>query len=62
MEALELGATTAQPSAPEQEAPVPGDPKFNQFAADEYSDFEDDTEFDEVLKDLGYVGKKKEKK
>ncbi len=62
VEALEIG-TTQQPSAP---GPTPQtqaerSPEFNQFAANEYAEFDDDAMLD-VLGELGYVDKKKEKK
>ncbi|MHA1112109.1 MAG: roadblock/LC7 domain-containing protein [Promethearchaeota archaeon] len=62
VEALEIGAAAAQPSAPEPSTPVPDGPNFNQFAADEYSDFEEDETMMDVLDELGYTDKKKRKK
>ena len=63
VEALEIGAVAAKPSTPEPSPSVPGGPNFNQFAASEYSeDFEEDEAMMDVLNELGYADKKKEKK
>lgn len=60
VEALELGVAQKQPSVPESQAPIPDGPYFNQFAS-EYTDFDDDSMLD-VLNELGYSNRKKEKK
>ncbi|MBN2155739.1 MAG: roadblock/LC7 domain-containing protein [Candidatus Lokiarchaeota archaeon] len=59
VEALEIGTTKVTSS--EEEPPVPDGLNFNQFAADEYEDFDDEAML-EVLDDLGYTSKRKEKK
>jgi predicted regulator of Ras-like GTPase activity (Roadblock/LC7/MglB family) len=62
VEALELGVAPVQSNTPEPEQTiVPDGPNFNQFAASEYSDFDDDAMLD-VLDELGYGDKKKGKK
>ncbi|TFG18955.1 MAG: hypothetical protein EU530_07660 [Promethearchaeota archaeon] len=62
VEALEIGAAAARPSAPEPTAPDPSGPNFNQFSADEYSDFDEDETMMDVLDELGYTDKNKEKR
>jgi len=59
VEALEIGVD--RPTEPKSPSPRPEGSPFNQFTANEYDDFDDDAML-EVLDDLGYVEKKKEKK
>jgi predicted regulator of Ras-like GTPase activity (Roadblock/LC7/MglB family) len=58
VEALEIGGSASQDMPAESTPSTPEGPNFNQFAADEYAEFEDNTMMD-VLDELGYTKKKK---